>query len=153
MSAFKVGGWQVNHIEGGYYFLINDYGEIHLSIHVHKNKTLDVGLLKKLINKAGMTNEEYIEYFLWEMRILKCPSYAKPAPIPDRHCSCTVVPMWYFALEVCIFKRVVFCLDRKPLDAGFCWRCFFGIQLTQCWGYPELPSNKCGLTANSSPNR
>ena len=63
MSAFKVGGWQVNHIEGGYYFLINDYGEIHLSIHIHKNKTLDVGLLKKLINKAGMTNEEYIEYF------------------------------------------------------------------------------------------
>lgn len=53
----------MNHIEGGYYFLINDYGEIHLSIHVHKNKTLDVGLLKKLINKAGMTNEEYIEYF------------------------------------------------------------------------------------------
>jgi len=63
VSAFKAAGWQVNHIEGSHYILINDYGEIHLSIPVHKNKTLGVGLLKKLIHKAGMTNEEYLKLF------------------------------------------------------------------------------------------
>jgi hypothetical protein len=30
---------------------------------VHKNKTLGTGLLKKLIVKAGLTNEEYLKYF------------------------------------------------------------------------------------------
>ena len=44
--------------------------------------------------------------------------------IPDRHCPCAVVPFWYFALEVCIFEWVVFCLDRESFDAGFCGRCF-----------------------------
>ena len=53
----------MNHIEGSHHILINDHSEIHLSIPVHKNKTLGVGLLKKLINKAGMTNEEYLKHF------------------------------------------------------------------------------------------
>jgi hypothetical protein len=47
----------------GHYILIKNDSKIHLSIPVHKNKTLGVGLLKKLINKAGLTNEEYLEYF------------------------------------------------------------------------------------------
>ena len=63
VSAFKAAGWQVNHIEGSHYILINDHSEIHLSIPVHKNKTLGAGLLKKLINKAEMTNEEYLKLF------------------------------------------------------------------------------------------
>ena len=63
VSAFKAAGWQVNHIEGSHYILIKNDSEIHLSIPVHKNKILGVGLLKKLINKAGLTNEEYLEYF------------------------------------------------------------------------------------------
>ncbi|KAF5419454.1 MAG: putative RNA binding protein YcfA, dsRBD-like fold, HicA-like mRNA interferase family [Candidatus Methanocomedens sp.] len=63
VSAFKAAGWQVNHIEGSHYILIKNDSEIHLSIPVHKNTTLGVGLLKKLINKAGLTNEEYLEYF------------------------------------------------------------------------------------------
>jgi predicted RNA binding protein YcfA (HicA-like mRNA interferase family) len=63
VSAFKATGWQVNHIEGSHYILIKNDGKIHLSIPVHKNKTLGVGLLKKLINKAGLTNEEYLVYY------------------------------------------------------------------------------------------
>ncbi|HJH31457.1 MAG TPA: type II toxin-antitoxin system HicA family toxin [Methanosarcinaceae archaeon] len=63
VSSFKAAGWQVNHIEGSHYILINDQSDIHLSIHVHKNKALGIGLFKKLISKAGMTNEEYMEYF------------------------------------------------------------------------------------------
>ena len=63
VSAFKAAGWGINHIEGSHYILIKDDSEIHLSIPVHKNKTLGIGLLKKLITKAGLTNEEYMGYF------------------------------------------------------------------------------------------
>ena len=61
--AFKAAGWQVNHIEGNHHILIKNDSGIHLSMPVHKNKTLGLGLLKKLITKAGLTNEEYLEYF------------------------------------------------------------------------------------------
>ena len=47
------------------------------------------------------------------------------APVPDRYCSCTVVPFRYLALEVCVFEGVVFCLDGEPPDARFGWRCFW----------------------------
>jgi predicted RNA binding protein YcfA (HicA-like mRNA interferase family) len=63
VSAFKAAGWQVNHIEGSHHILIKDNSEVHLSIPVHKNKILGIGLLKKLITKAGLTNEQYLKYF------------------------------------------------------------------------------------------
>ena len=63
VSAFKAAGWIVNHIEGSHYILIKENSNVHLSIPVHKNKILGIGLLKKLIAKAGMTNEEYLKYF------------------------------------------------------------------------------------------
>lgn len=62
-SAFKAAGWQLNHIEGSHYILTKEKSDIHLSVPVHKNKTLGIGLLKKLIKKAGLTNEEYLEFF------------------------------------------------------------------------------------------
>jgi predicted RNA binding protein YcfA (HicA-like mRNA interferase family) len=63
VSAFKAAGWKVNHIEGSHYILIKENSRVHLSIPVHKNKTVGTGLLKKLIVKAGLTNEEYLKYF------------------------------------------------------------------------------------------
>jgi len=36
---------------------------LHLSIPVHKGKDLGIGLLKKLIDRAGLTNEEYLGLF------------------------------------------------------------------------------------------
>ncbi|MCG7850278.1 MAG: type II toxin-antitoxin system HicA family toxin [ANME-2 cluster archaeon] len=63
VSAFKAAGWQVNHIEGSHYILIKDNSEVHLSVPVHKNKILGIGLLKKLIAKAELTNEQYLKYF------------------------------------------------------------------------------------------
>ena len=62
-SAFKAAGWQLNHIEGSHYILTKENSDIHLSVPVHKNKTLGMGLLKKLIKKAGLTNEQYLEFF------------------------------------------------------------------------------------------
>jgi len=63
IAAFKKAGWKLNHVEGSHYILIKDGSDVHLSIPVHKGKDLGIGLLKKLISKAGLTNEEYIEIF------------------------------------------------------------------------------------------
>jgi hypothetical protein len=40
-----------------------ELGGVHLSIPVHKGRDLGVGLLRKLIRKAGLTPEEYISFF------------------------------------------------------------------------------------------
>ena len=48
------GGRQVNHVEGSHCILTKENSKIHLSIPVHKNKILGLGLLKKLIQKAGL---------------------------------------------------------------------------------------------------
>ncbi len=63
ITAFKRAGWKVNHIEGSHYIMIKEGCNVHLSIPVHKGKDLGIGLLKKLIEKAKLTNEEYIAYF------------------------------------------------------------------------------------------
>ena len=63
VAAFNRAGWKVNHVEGSHYILIKEGSDVHLSIPVHKGKDLGIGLLKKLISKAGLTNEEYIAIF------------------------------------------------------------------------------------------
>jgi len=68
VAAFKRAGWRVNHIEGSHHILIKEGCDVHLSIPVHRGKTLGVGLLKKIIVKAGLTNEEYIDLFYGRKR-------------------------------------------------------------------------------------
>ncbi|MEA1944164.1 MAG: type II toxin-antitoxin system HicA family toxin [Euryarchaeota archaeon] len=68
VAAFKRAGWKVNHIEGSHHILIKEGSDVHLSIPVHRGKTLGVGLLKKIIVKAGLTNEEYIDLFYGRKR-------------------------------------------------------------------------------------
>jgi len=46
--------------------LIKEGSKVHLSIPVPKDNILGVGLLKKLIAKAGLTNEEYINLFYFD---------------------------------------------------------------------------------------
>jgi len=53
----------MNHIEGSHYILVKENSEVHLSIPVHKGRDLGVGLLRKLIRKAGLTPEDYIVFF------------------------------------------------------------------------------------------
>jgi len=43
--------------------MIKEGCNVHLSIPVHKGREMGLGLLKKLIAKAGLSNEEYIELF------------------------------------------------------------------------------------------
>jgi predicted RNA binding protein YcfA (HicA-like mRNA interferase family) len=63
LAAFRRAGWTINHIEGSHYVLVKEGINIHLSIPVHSGKDLGVGLLKKLIETAGLTNEQYVAYF------------------------------------------------------------------------------------------
>ena len=63
VAAFKRAGWTINHIEGSHYIMVKEGSNVHLSIPVHKGKDLGIGLLKKLIEKAELKNEQYIAYF------------------------------------------------------------------------------------------
>lgn len=53
----------MNHVEGSHHILIKEGSDVHLSVPVHKGKDLGIGLLKKLIARAGLTNQEYIDIF------------------------------------------------------------------------------------------
>ncbi len=63
VRAFERAGWRVNHIEGSHHILVKEGMDVHLSIPVHKGRDLGVGLLRKLIRKAGLTPEEYTTFF------------------------------------------------------------------------------------------
>lgn len=63
IAAFKRAGWIVNHVEGSHFILTKAGSDVHLSIPVHNGKDLGIGLLKKLIDRAGLTNEEYLGLF------------------------------------------------------------------------------------------
>jgi predicted RNA binding protein YcfA (HicA-like mRNA interferase family) len=63
VAAFKRAGWKLNHIEGCHHILTKEGIDVHLSVPVHKGRDLGIGLLKKLIARAGLTNEEYLELF------------------------------------------------------------------------------------------
>ena len=63
IAAFKRAGWVENHVEGSHHILVKEGSQVHLSIPVHAGRDLGVGLLCKLIDKAGMTQEEYCAYF------------------------------------------------------------------------------------------
>jgi len=68
VRAFERAGWRVNHIEGSHYILIKEGADVHLSIPVHKGRDWGVGLLRKLICKAGLTPEEYVAFFRGKKR-------------------------------------------------------------------------------------
>lgn len=63
VAALKRAGWIVNHVEGSHYVIVKEGSNVHLSIPVHRGKDLGIGLLKKLIEKARLTNEDYAAYF------------------------------------------------------------------------------------------
>ena len=63
IAALKKTGWRLNHIEGSHHILVKDGSDVHLSVPVHKGRDLGIGLLKKLIARAGLANDEYIELF------------------------------------------------------------------------------------------
>ena len=63
IAAFKRAGWVENHAEGSHHILTKEGNPVHLSIPVHAGRDLGVGLLRMLIDKAGMTQKEYCACF------------------------------------------------------------------------------------------
>ena len=60
VKAFKRAGFDVVRITK-HHILAKDGHELHLSIPVHKGKTIGVGLLKSQIEAAGLTLEQFID--------------------------------------------------------------------------------------------
>ena len=63
IAAFKRAGWIESHIEGSHHILVKAGSQVHLSIPVHTERDLGIGLLRRLIDKAGLTSEDYCAYF------------------------------------------------------------------------------------------
>ena len=60
IKVFKHAGWHLDRIEGIHHILVKEGIDTILSVPVHGTKPIKVGLLKGLINDAGLTNEEFL---------------------------------------------------------------------------------------------
>jgi predicted RNA binding protein YcfA (HicA-like mRNA interferase family) len=63
IAAFKRAGRVENHVEGSHHILTKEGNPVHHSIPVHAGRDLGMGLLRKLIDKAGLTQKDYCAYF------------------------------------------------------------------------------------------
>jgi len=61
IEIFKRDGWIVDRIEGSHHILIKPGHEATLSVPVHGRQEIKLGLLKRLIRDAGMTNKRLTE--------------------------------------------------------------------------------------------
>jgi predicted RNA binding protein YcfA (HicA-like mRNA interferase family) len=61
IKAFQKNGWRVASVEGSHVTLKKDGMACNLTIPVHGNKDVKRGLLRKLISKAVLTTDEFIE--------------------------------------------------------------------------------------------
>ncbi len=59
IKAFEKAGFVVDRIKGSHHILKKTGHVNRLSVPVHRNKTLGVGLLSSLIKAAGMTCDEF----------------------------------------------------------------------------------------------
>jgi predicted RNA binding protein YcfA (HicA-like mRNA interferase family) len=55
-----------NHVEGSHHILTKEGSQVHLSIPVHAGRDLGLGLSGKMIDKAGMNQDEYCANFYKE---------------------------------------------------------------------------------------
>ncbi len=61
IEVFKRDGWMVDRIEGSHHILVKAGHEATLSVPVHGRQEIRLGLLKRLIRDAGMTNKRFTE--------------------------------------------------------------------------------------------
>jgi predicted RNA binding protein YcfA (HicA-like mRNA interferase family) len=60
VSAFRKAGFYLDRTRGSHQILKKEGHPYHLSIPVHKGKTVGRGLLRRQIRNAGMTEEEFL---------------------------------------------------------------------------------------------
>ena len=63
VKAFERAGWEVKRQTGSHVILAKEHYPPILSIPVHKSKPLKQGLLRKLIEIAGLTESEFLSYY------------------------------------------------------------------------------------------
>jgi predicted RNA binding protein YcfA (HicA-like mRNA interferase family) len=51
-------GWELRRIHGSHHIYVNPGGEIRLSVPVHGNQSLKIGLLRHLLKQAGIPEDE-----------------------------------------------------------------------------------------------
>ena len=61
ISAFLKAGFHVDRCAGSHHILKREGHPRHLSIPVHAGKSIGAGLLKSLIDAAGLSVEQFIE--------------------------------------------------------------------------------------------
>lgn len=63
VGAFVRAGWECVRVRGAHHILTRDGHHATLSVPCHRGRDLGRGLLKSLIEAAGMTEAEYLGYF------------------------------------------------------------------------------------------
>ena len=63
IKAFERAGWMVRNQTGSHVVLKKEGNPILLTIPVHKGKPIKKGLLLAQIKKAGLTEEEFLEFY------------------------------------------------------------------------------------------
>ncbi|HNQ86238.1 MAG TPA: type II toxin-antitoxin system HicA family toxin [Deltaproteobacteria bacterium] len=63
VRAFERAGWKVRRQTGSHIILAKEHCPPILSIPVHKGKAVKHGLLSRLIEIAGLTEEEFLSYY------------------------------------------------------------------------------------------
>ena len=63
VKAFERAGWKVRRQSGSHVILAKEHYPPILSIPVHKGKPVKHGLLSKLIEIAGLTEEDFLSYY------------------------------------------------------------------------------------------
>ncbi len=51
-------GWTLLRVQGSHHIYGKSGNEVRLSVPVHKNQTLKIGLLKHLLKQAGLTEQD-----------------------------------------------------------------------------------------------
>ena len=63
IKAFERAGWMVRNQTGSHVVLKKEGNPILLTIPVHKGKPIKKGLLLAQIKKAGLTEEDFLEFY------------------------------------------------------------------------------------------
>ena len=63
IKAFERAGWKVRRQTGSHVILAKEHYPPILSIPVHMGKPVKHGLLRKLIEIAGLTEKEFLSYY------------------------------------------------------------------------------------------
>ena len=61
VAAFEKAGYYVDRVRGSHHIMKHDERLYRLSVPVHAGKTVGIGLLKQLIEKADMTVEMFVD--------------------------------------------------------------------------------------------